>query len=38
MIAATALANGLTLFTCNADDFAAIDDLEVSIVPAPRDV
>ncbi len=29
MIAATALANGLPLYTCNPDDFEGIDDLEV---------
>lgn len=29
MIAATALANGLAVFTCNPDDFAGIDGLEV---------
>lgn len=29
MIAATALANGLPIFTCNPDDFSDIDRLEV---------
>jgi predicted nucleic acid-binding protein len=29
MIAAVALANGLPLFTCNPQDFAGIDGLEV---------
>lgn len=29
MIAATALANGLPVYTCNPDDFAGIDGLEV---------
>lgn len=33
MIAATALANDLPLYTCNPDDFAAIDGLEVVAVP-----
>ena len=36
MIAATALANGLPLFTCNPDDFGGIDDLEVVAVPLPQ--
>jgi predicted nucleic acid-binding protein len=35
MIAATALANGLPLYTCNPADFAAIDGLEVIAVPVP---
>jgi predicted nucleic acid-binding protein len=35
MIAATALANGLPIYTCNPDDFAGIDDLEVVAVPLP---
>jgi predicted nucleic acid-binding protein len=35
MIAATALANGLPLYTCNPADFAAIDGLEVIAVPLP---
>lgn len=32
MIAATALANGLPIYTCNPDDFMGIDGLEVSAV------
>jgi tRNA(fMet)-specific endonuclease VapC len=35
MIAATAVANGLPLHTCNPDDFAGIDALEVRPVPHP---
>ena len=35
MIAATAIANGLPLFTCNPKDFAFIDNLEVIAVPHP---
>jgi predicted nucleic acid-binding protein len=35
LIAATALANGLPLFTVNPRDFAGIDDLEVVAVPHP---
>ncbi|HIE92084.1 MAG TPA: type II toxin-antitoxin system VapC family toxin [Acidobacteria bacterium] len=35
MIAATAMANGLPVFTCNPDDFAGIDGLEVVAVPMP---
>ncbi|MBA3808808.1 MAG: type II toxin-antitoxin system VapC family toxin [Solirubrobacterales bacterium] len=35
MIAATALANGLPLYTCNPADFAGIDDLTVIAVPLP---
>jgi tRNA(fMet)-specific endonuclease VapC len=35
MIAATALANGLPLYTCNPADFADIDDLDVIAVPIP---
>jgi protein-tyrosine phosphatase len=35
MIAAIALANGLPLYTCNPNDFASIDDLEVVPVPLP---
>lgn len=35
LIAATALANGLPLFTVNPDDFTGIDDLEVVPVPHP---
>lgn len=35
MIAATALANDLPLYTCNPDDFKGIDGLEVVAVPTP---
>jgi predicted nucleic acid-binding protein len=35
MIAATALANGLALYTCNPADFTAIDGLDVIAVPLP---
>src|ERR1700730_10969616 len=35
MIAATALANGLPVYTCNPSDFAGIDGLEVVAVPHP---
>ncbi len=35
MIAATALANELPVYTCNADDFNEIDGLEVVAVPDP---
>jgi tRNA(fMet)-specific endonuclease VapC len=35
MIAATAVANGLALHTCNAGDFAGLDELEVIAVPHP---
>jgi predicted nucleic acid-binding protein len=35
MIAAVALANGLPLYTCNPDDFAAIDGLVVIAVTHP---
>ncbi|HUP02146.1 MAG TPA: type II toxin-antitoxin system VapC family toxin [Gemmatimonadota bacterium] len=37
LIAATALANGLPLFTVNPKDFAGIDELEVVAVPHPGD-
>jgi predicted nucleic acid-binding protein len=33
MIAATALANGLPLYTCNPNDFAGIEGLDVVSVP-----
>ncbi len=35
MIAATALANALPVYTCNPDDFIGIDGLEVVAVPLP---
>jgi predicted nucleic acid-binding protein len=35
LIAATALANELAVFTCNPADFAGIDGLEVVAVPHP---
>lgn len=35
LIAATALAHDLPLFTCNPSDFAGIDELEVVAVPHP---
>lgn len=37
MIAATALANALPVYTCNPDDFAGIDDLDVVPVPVPAE-
>jgi hypothetical protein len=36
MIAATALANGLPIYTCNPNDFAGIEGLEVVPVPLPE--
>jgi tRNA(fMet)-specific endonuclease VapC len=36
MIAATALANDLPVYTCNPGDFDGIDGLEVVPVPVPR--
>lgn len=36
MIAATALASDLPIYTCNPDDFSGIDGLEVVGVPIPR--
>jgi tRNA(fMet)-specific endonuclease VapC len=36
MIAATALANGLPVYTCNPADFSGIDDLDVVAVPVPE--
>jgi tRNA(fMet)-specific endonuclease VapC len=36
MIAATALANDLPVYTCNPADFTGIDGLEVVAVPVPR--
>lgn len=35
LIAATAIANGLPLYTCNPGDFAEIDDLVVRAVSVP---
>jgi tRNA(fMet)-specific endonuclease VapC len=35
MIAAIALANDLPIYTCNPDDFSAIEGLEVIAVPVP---
>ena len=35
MIAATAIANGLPLYTTNPADFAGIDGLAVRVIPAP---
>ena len=35
MIAATALANNLPVYTCNPDDFAGIEGLDVISVPVP---
>lgn len=35
MIAATALAHALPVYTCTPDDFAGIDGLEVVAVPVP---
>lgn len=35
MIAATALARGLPVYTCNPVDFVGIDGLQVVAVPAP---
>lgn len=35
MIAATALANDLPVYTCNPDDFSGVDGLEVIAVPVP---
>jgi tRNA(fMet)-specific endonuclease VapC len=36
MIAATALANGLPVYTCNPADFTGIADLQVVAVPVPE--
>lgn len=35
MIAAVALANGLSVYTCNPEDFSCIDGLTVVAVPHP---
>ncbi len=37
LIAATAIANGLPLYTCNPSDFAGIEGLTVRLVPHPSD-
>jgi tRNA(fMet)-specific endonuclease VapC len=37
MIAATALANGLPVYTCNPADFSGIDELDVVGIPVPGD-
>jgi tRNA(fMet)-specific endonuclease VapC len=36
MIAATALANELPVYTCNPDDFSGVAGLEVVTIPTPR--
>jgi tRNA(fMet)-specific endonuclease VapC len=36
LIAATAIANGLPLYTCNPIDFAAIEGLDIRSVPVPE--
>ena len=35
LIAATAIANGLSLYTCNPDDFSGIAELDLVAVPHP---
>jgi tRNA(fMet)-specific endonuclease VapC len=35
LIAATAIAEGIPLYTCNPDDFAGIDELDLRVVPHP---
>jgi tRNA(fMet)-specific endonuclease VapC len=35
MIAATAIANDLPVYTCNPDDFSGIDGLDVVAIPIP---
>ncbi|MES2093047.1 MAG: type II toxin-antitoxin system VapC family toxin [Actinomycetota bacterium] len=35
LIAATAIANGLPLYTCNPSDFIGIDELQLEAVPHP---
>jgi tRNA(fMet)-specific endonuclease VapC len=37
MIAATAVANDLPIYTCNPTDFSGIDGLDVVAVPVPND-
>lgn len=36
MIAATAVANDVPVYTCNPGDFAGIDDLRIVALPMPR--
>lgn len=36
MIAAIAIANGLPVYTCNPDDFAGIDGLDVVAIQHPQ--
>jgi tRNA(fMet)-specific endonuclease VapC len=36
MIAATAIANDLPVYTCNTGDFSGIDGLEVVAIPVPE--
>jgi hypothetical protein len=36
MIAATAVANDLPIYTCNPTDFSGIDGLDVIAVPVPE--
>ncbi len=36
MIAATAVANDLPVYTCNPDDFSGVDGLDVVAVPVPH--
>jgi len=38
MIAATALAHGLPVYTCNPDDFSGIDGIDVVAVPVSVDM
>jgi tRNA(fMet)-specific endonuclease VapC len=35
LIAATAIANGLPLYTCDPNDFAGIEGLDIRVVPHP---
>lgn len=35
LIAASAIAEGIPLYTCNPDDFAGIDELVLRVVPHP---